>query len=53
MLGHHELQIWQALGGIQGWLNAFGGLRKKLKLRPFIYLNMTFKKYYLNYIILF
>ena len=29
---------------LQGRLNTFGGLRQKLKLRPFIYLNIIFRK---------
>ena len=35
MLGHHELQICQALGGIQGWLNAFGGSKEKIEIEAF------------------
>ena len=39
----------------QEQLDAFRGLRRKLKLRSFIYFNITLKKikYYLNSIILF
>ena len=39
---------------MQGQVNVFGGLRKKLKLRPLIFkYDLKKIKYYLNFIVLF